>query len=270
MASAAEYELATNGGAGGATGSGGARTQKRKTGAGAMIDDGNGGTKRRKKLDISPEMTSRQLPLDPPSLSYSTSTTSIAPKPIRRTNISTTATTTSKVEEELSPEVGVGLVLMEDEEGLGEGEDDVDGQTYCYCHRVSFGEMIGCDGNECDREWVRSSLLHSLFSFSRSASLDRRTESVAQFHLACVGLLSIPKGRWFCEECRVRLLFPFPPTASLIPLYDSERHRTRRRNEDDVPLLPSLLSLLRSFVCVTVIIRLSNDEEVTRPHQLER
>lgn len=40
-----------------------------------------------------------------------------------------------------------------DGEGDG-GEDDGDGQIYCYCHRVSFGEMIGCDGSECEREWV--------------------------------------------------------------------------------------------------------------------
>lgn len=28
--------------------------------------------------------------------------------------------------------------------------------------------------------------------------------SRAQFHLPCVGLKSIPDGRWFCDECRVR------------------------------------------------------------------
>lgn len=39
-------------------------------------------------------------------------------------------------------------------EGDEGGDDDGDGQIYCYCHRVSFGEMIGCDGSECEREWV--------------------------------------------------------------------------------------------------------------------
>lgn len=43
--------------------------------------------------------------------------------------------------------------------------DDPDEPTYCYCNRVSFGEMVGCDGGECKREW---------------------------FHLECVGLRNAP------------------------------------------------------------------------------
>ncbi|KZT54579.1 hypothetical protein CALCODRAFT_380604 [Calocera cornea HHB12733] len=47
--------------------------------------------------------------------------------------------------------------------------------TYCYCHRVSFGEMIGCDGPDCPfGGW---------------------------FHLECLGMTSPPKGSWFCREC---------------------------------------------------------------------
>ena len=30
-----------------------------------------------------------------------------------------------------------------------------DEQTYCICNRVSFGEMIGCDDEDCKTEWVR-------------------------------------------------------------------------------------------------------------------
>lgn len=62
----------------------------------------------------------------------------------------------------------------EDGEGDGDGADD---RTYCYCNRVSFGNMIGCDDNECAREW---------------------------FHLSCVGLTDPPKGEWYCDECRNR------------------------------------------------------------------
>lgn len=53
-----------------------------------------------------------------------------------------------------------GVELAEGEEGM---DEDGDGQVYCYCHRVSFGEMIGCDGTECEREWV--SPLHSFVLF---------------------------------------------------------------------------------------------------------
>jgi hypothetical protein len=45
---------------------------------------------------------------------------------------------------------------------------------YCYCQRVSFGEMVACDNEECDIEW---------------------------FHLECTELESVPKGAWFCKHC---------------------------------------------------------------------
>jgi len=48
--------------------------------------------------------------------------------------------------------------------------------TYCLCHQVSYGEMIGCDNNDCLIEW---------------------------FHFGCVGLTSKPKGKWYCPKCSV-------------------------------------------------------------------
>lgn len=48
--------------------------------------------------------------------------------------------------------------MIADEAAEAEAEaaedDDADGHTYCVCDRVSFGEMIGCDGSDCEREWV--------------------------------------------------------------------------------------------------------------------
>ncbi|KUJ15442.1 uncharacterized protein LY89DRAFT_588326 [Mollisia scopiformis] len=51
-----------------------------------------------------------------------------------------------------------------------------DEPTYCYCNGVSYGEMVGCDAPDCEREW---------------------------FHLECVGLKVAPKGnaKWFCDDC---------------------------------------------------------------------
>ncbi|KXJ28251.1 inhibitor of growth protein 1 [Exaiptasia diaphana] len=46
--------------------------------------------------------------------------------------------------------------------------------TYCLCKQVSFGEMIGCDNDECEIEW---------------------------FHFQCVGLTTKPKGKWYCPKC---------------------------------------------------------------------
>lgn len=77
--------------------------------------------------------------------------------------------------------------------------DDPNEPRYCYCNRVSFGEMVGCDGEECKIEW---------------------------FHLECVGLRSAPKNcrcqfpcshtmpdgmsanmckstvKWYCDDCK--------------------------------------------------------------------
>ncbi|KDN38449.1 hypothetical protein K437DRAFT_259398 [Tilletiaria anomala UBC 951] len=50
-------------------------------------------------------------------------------------------------------------------------------RRYCYCNQFSFGEMIGCDDDDCEREW---------------------------FHIDCVGLEKPPSGTWYCEECSQR------------------------------------------------------------------
>jgi hypothetical protein len=52
----------------------------------------------------------------------------------------------------------------------GDDEDpeiDADEPTYCYCNGVSYGEMVGCDADGCEREW---------------------------FHLECVGLKVAPRS----------------------------------------------------------------------------
>ena len=50
------------------------------------------------------------------------------------------------------------LPTTEDDGGDDAADDadeaEGDGATYCICQQVSFGEMIGCDGDSCEREWV--------------------------------------------------------------------------------------------------------------------
>ena len=63
---------------------------------------------------------------------------------------------------------GASDMQGEDEDGDGPDDDaDPDEPRYCYCNQVSFGEMVGCDSDSCEREW---------------------------FHLPCVGLKVAPKG----------------------------------------------------------------------------
>jgi inhibitor of growth protein 3 len=71
-------------------------------------------------------------------------------------------------------EEDVDVEMAEAEEAEEEQEDD---RKYCFCHRISFGEMVGCENDKCPYEW---------------------------FHLGCVGLKEAPNAQevWYCPECR--------------------------------------------------------------------
>lgn len=76
----------------------------------------------------------------------------------------------------------VSVAAGSDEEGGAdsgdvdaEGEED-DTQVYCTCQRVSFGDMVACDNDDCQYQW---------------------------FHWGCVGLKEEPKGEWLCPYCRL-------------------------------------------------------------------
>ena len=50
---------------------------------------------------------------------------------------------------------------------------------YCNCQRPSFGQIIGFDNLNCEKEW---------------------------FHYKCVGLKQAPKQKWFCSREVKRML----------------------------------------------------------------
>lgn len=62
--------------------------------------------------------------------------------------------------------------------GPGNMSSNSNEPTYCYCNQVSFGEMVGCDGDDCKREW---------------------------FHLPCIGFKNPPKGKWYCDDCLMKM-----------------------------------------------------------------
>ncbi|XP_062567846.1 inhibitor of growth protein 3-like isoform X2 [Saccostrea cucullata] len=53
-------------------------------------------------------------------------------------------------------------------------QNDPNEPRYCLCNQVSYGDMVGCDNDDCPIEW---------------------------FHYGCVGLTQAPKGKWFCPQC---------------------------------------------------------------------
>ena len=48
-------------------------------------------------------------------------------------------------------------------------------ERFCYCRGVEKGKMIGCDNEECHIEW---------------------------FHTKCLRINTVPRGRWYCPDCR--------------------------------------------------------------------
>lgn len=76
---------------------------------------------------------------------------------------------------------------------------DPDEPTYCLCDQISFGEMILCDNDLCPIEW---------------------------FHFSCVSLMSKPKGKWFCPNCRGERPNVMKPKAQFLKelaLYNKEK-----------------------------------------------
>jgi hypothetical protein len=69
----------------------------------------------------------------------------------------------------------------EDEVDAEDAEDeeepvDPNEPLYCYCNDVSYGEMVACDNNKCEKQW---------------------------FHLQCVGLDKPPSSaKWYCNDCK--------------------------------------------------------------------
>ncbi|KAI7288324.1 hypothetical protein KC343_g699 [Hortaea werneckii] len=61
---------------------------------------------------------------------------------------------------------------LEEEEDYEEENND---HLYCYCQKVSYGDMVCCDNDDCAYQW---------------------------FHFDCVGIESEPKGEWLCPTCR--------------------------------------------------------------------
>lgn len=62
-------------------------------------------------------------------------------------------------------------------DSLGQKRNSAGEPIYCYCNQVSYGEMVGCDGDDCQREW---------------------------FHLPCTGLATLPRGKWYCDDCKLK------------------------------------------------------------------
>ncbi|KAI0457273.1 hypothetical protein F5B21DRAFT_512824 [Xylaria acuta] len=103
----------------------------------------------------------------------------------RNTSTTTTTTTTKRSHKKGASQHAIPTrIVDEDTNSSGHGDDegdvDADEPLYCYCNGVSYGEMVACDADDCEREW---------------------------FHLDCVGLKAAPPSnmKWYCDNCKDRI-----------------------------------------------------------------
>ncbi|CAO1635624.1 unnamed protein product [Parajaminaea phylloscopi] len=61
--------------------------------------------------------------------------------------------------------------------------------VYCYCQQPSFGFMVGCDNDECAREWYHLSCL----------------ESRGELTPVVMQSLEDERKKWYCKDCRAMM-----------------------------------------------------------------
>ncbi|KAM0715320.1 hypothetical protein Q7P37_008818 [Cladosporium fusiforme] len=97
--------------------------------------------------------------------------------------------------------------------GSGPNSPDQPGPKYCYCLQGAYGEMVGCENRECDRQL---------------------------FHLGCTELKSMPEKyqQWFCSSCRQPSVRNFKRADPDIPLYPSQGQPTHYAYPNDLATPP--------------------------------
>lgn len=92
----------------------------------------------------------------------------------RRKGGSRASPSTTAEDESVASDAGTEDEEMSGVAGEGE-EEESDDTKYCFCQRVSFGDMVACDNDNCQYQW---------------------------FHWECVGIKEEPVGDWLCPECK--------------------------------------------------------------------
>ncbi|KAF2875876.1 inhibitor of growth proteins N-terminal histone-binding-domain-containing protein [Massariosphaeria phaeospora] len=93
----------------------------------------------------------------------------------RRKGGSRASPSTTADDESMASEAGTEDEEMSGVGGVDQEEDESDDTKYCFCQRVSFGDMVACDNDNCQYQW---------------------------FHWECVGIKEEPVGDWLCPDCR--------------------------------------------------------------------
>ena len=66
-------------------------------------------------------------------------------------------------------------------------------EFWCFCQQPQSGEMTACDHVHCPIVWFQS---------GEMTACEHVHCPIVWFHTACVQVKRIPKGNWYCPECR--------------------------------------------------------------------
>ena len=66
-------------------------------------------------------------------------------------------------------------------------------EFWCFCQQPESGEMTACDHVHCPIVWFQS---------GEMTACEHVHCPIVWFHTACVQVKRIPKGNWYCPECR--------------------------------------------------------------------
>ncbi|VEU24216.1 DEKNAAC105365 [Brettanomyces naardenensis] len=106
-------------------------------------------------------------------------TRAVIPEPVPEISQKVASTVASVGASTTIADIATAMAGIGDRKKVNHRRVNSDGEpVYCYCGQVSYGEMVGCDGEDCEREW---------------------------FHLPCTGLKEPPNGAWYCDECKEKM-----------------------------------------------------------------
>ena len=79
-----------------------------------------------------------------------------------------------------------------------DGEEEGNEPKYCYCNDVSYGEMVACDNESCEREWFHL----------KCAGLSRAPDENSEFFLLgsdedYANVLC--PAKWYCDDCKISM-----------------------------------------------------------------
>lgn len=109
-----------------------------------------------------------------------------------------TASTTAQALAQQATDTDGNSSMQGDDE---DGEIDADEPTYCYCNSVSYGEMVACDSDDCEREWFHLACV-GLKVAPGSKSKYYRAATATMFLIANI---CCQIAKWYCEDCKERL-----------------------------------------------------------------